>query len=643
MTLNKQIMLFISGLIFVLLMATFFLNVSNTKTFLQGQLVSHSEDSATTLGLSLSSIADLDNPASIEAMINAVFDRGQYALIAFDDMDGERVYARQNTSIPSEVPVWFSRWVSIDLPSARAMVQSGWMPMGELIVQAHSGYAYVELWGAVKRLFVLFVVASFLAVFLAFLMFKAMLKPLKRIEEQADAIVRKEFVYQENIPKTIEFQRVVLAMNDMVSKLKDIFERDAKVAEKLQRMAYQDSVTGLSNRQHFEMVFESYLAMNSDVDHGSMVIFRIDGMKELNDHFGYEVGNHFMSSFATGLVKDLASQDGLYARLNGLEMVAVIPNLTVEDIQTSAKGVMQQTDAILSAMNLPMDSVQVSTVVLGFKQGEKRGALLSKVELAMQELQAKAAERFIAIAAENLVSFTDLVWENLLEDAFEHQRFLLYKQASFGQDEQIHDTELFIKMRDKEGVIRSAAYFMPAVAKAGLLLDLDLVVIDLALKHQQQTSADRLLAINLSHKSLVDSTLFARLLSALESMRGKNLAFEFSDAWVSSDLALTMPILQKIKAMGFEVGIDQFGSQFNNMQYLLDVRPNYIKLDAAFSQRIVSDEQTQSYVTSLCELAGSLDIPVIGMAIETQQQLDSFKTMGVKYFQGYLFGTPSPL
>jgi diguanylate cyclase (GGDEF)-like protein len=643
MTLNKQIMLFISGLIFVLLMATFFLNVSNTKTFLQGQLVSHSEDSATTLGLSLSSIADLDNPASIEAMINAVFDRGQYALIAFDDMDGERVYARQNTSIPSEVPVWFSRWVSIDLPSARAMVQSGWMPMGELIVQAHSGYAYVELWGAVKRLFVLFVVASFLAVFLAFLMFKAMLKPLKRIEEQADAIVRKEFVYQENIPKTIEFQRVVLAMNDMVSKLKDIFERDAKVAEKLQRMAYQDSVTGLSNRQHFEMVFESYLAMNSDVDHGSMVIFRIDGMKELNDHFGYEVGNHFMSSFATGLVKDLASQDGLYARLNGLEMVAVIPNLTVEDIQTSAKGVMQQTDAILSAMNLPMDSVQVSTVVLGFKQGEKRGALLSKVELAMQELQAKAAERFIAIAAENLVSFTDLVWENLLEDAFEHQRFLLYKQASFGQDEQIHDTELFIKMRDKEGVIRSAAYFMPAVAKAGLLLDLDLVVIDLALKHQQQTSADRLLAINLSHKSLVDSTLFARLLSALESMRGKNLAFEFSDAWVSSDLALTMPILQKVKAMGFEVGIDQFGSQFNNMQYLLDVRPNYIKLDAAFSQRIVSDEQTQSYVTSLCELAGSLDIPVIGMAIETQQQLDSFKTMGVKYFQGYLFGTPSPL
>jgi len=79
------------------------------------------------------------------------------------------------------------------------------------------------------------------------------------------------------------------------------------------------------------------------------------------------------------------------------------------------------------------------------------------------------------------------------------------------------------------------------------------------------------------------------------------------------------------------------------VRYLQDLRPDYIKLDAAFSKAIENDEQTRSYVSSLCELADSLDIDVIAMAVENEEQLKAFNELGVKYSQGYFYGATSAL
>jgi EAL domain-containing protein (putative c-di-GMP-specific phosphodiesterase class I) len=79
------------------------------------------------------------------------------------------------------------------------------------------------------------------------------------------------------------------------------------------------------------------------------------------------------------------------------------------------------------------------------------------------------------------------------------------------------------------------------------------------------------------------------------------------------------------------------------MRYLQNLRPDYVKLDGSFSKAIESDENTCSYVSSLCELAKSLDIKVIAMAVENEAQQKAFTELGVDYFQGYLYGAPSPL
>ena len=78
MSLNKQMIMFVVSVLIMVLIGTFYLNFSQTKSYLENQLESHAQDTATSLGLSLSSVADPEDPSSMETMINAVFDRGSY-------------------------------------------------------------------------------------------------------------------------------------------------------------------------------------------------------------------------------------------------------------------------------------------------------------------------------------------------------------------------------------------------------------------------------------------------------------------------------------------------------------------------------------------------------------------------------------
>ncbi len=643
MTFNRQILLFISGLVLVLFIGTFWLNLSGTKTFLQNQLASHAEDASASLGLSLSSVADLDDPASIEAMIDAMFDRGHYRLIELNDIDGELVYQRTNLQLSAEVPAIFVSFFSIESPSAKALVQSGWMPIGNLTVQSNAGYAYFELWQVAKTLASWFSLAVFLALTTAFLMVKTLLQPLKKIEVQANAIVKKQYVYQDDIPSTLEFKTVVLAMNKMVAQLKDVFDREAKVADKLKRMTYQDSVTGLSNRHHFDMMLEAQLMTSEDANQGSLVMLRVEGLKELNDQYGYQLGDTFIRDLANKLVKTVSIEEGVYARLSGLELIAVLPLVAVHELKTAAQELVDAVAPLLQNLNVQDSSVQLSVIMTDYVSGDKRGSLLGRLGFGVKQLEELPEQRIIVLSENEVEAIKDDTWRELIDYAFQKDAFKLYRQASQDTKGQIHDTEVFVRMIDQDGSLRSAAYFMPTIERFDRLLELDIVVIRLALAYQEPLVDKPLLAINLSPSLLTDAYSLNRLLEELRSAKGANLAFEFSDLWAVKDVNHSLSVLDQFRTLGFKVGIDNFGSRFTEMKYLQEIRPDYIKLDGAFSRRIESDEQTRSYVNSVCELAKALDVPVIAMAIENELQLDAFKQVGINYFQGYLFGTPSPL
>lgn len=647
MSLSKQMILFITGMLMILLVGTFILNFNNTRSFLEHQLVSHSQDTATSLGLSLSSVANGDDTSSMETMINAVFDRGYYSVIALYDMDGKIIYKRANTDKIEGIPNWFIHLIRIHAPSAEALVQTGWFPVGKLKVESHPGYAYIELWKTTLSLTIWFVLAAIVAILLAIYALKVMLNPLKKMEQQAEAIVKKEYLLQEDLPNTTEFKQVVSVMNTMVHKMKDVFDRDAKMSEKLQKIAYQDSVTGLSNRLHFEMNIDALIDPKSEEAlPGLMVLVRIQNLKEINDEFGYPIGDKFVKRLSEALRSHLNFKQTLSARLNGTELISVIPNSTSQTIVTAIESFLESLEPILSELNMANSYLNINVGIIHYEPGQTRGALLTDLDIAVSEA-AHHAKNSLHYAAAESEQTDEQVWHEIIESAIQQNRFLLFQQSAYSSDRHVHSCELLIRMKDQEGELQSAGFFMPTVIRLHRESEIDQLVIQLAKSHlasDQGSSINSKLSVNLSGATLDSLQEREKLLAQIADLNPKYFAFEIAESTVSGSSATQIwHFLKTLKKQGFSFGIDNFGSQFTKLSFLQDLRPDFIKLDMSFTNVIEKDEQTRSYVSSVVEMCKSLDVLVIAMAIENEAQRKAFESLGVETYQGYLYGAPKPL
>lgn len=640
MSLNKQMIIFVVSILLLILIGTFGLNFYQTKSYLENQLESHAQDTATSLGLSLSSVADPEEPSSMETMVNAVFDRGSYAHIALINTEGKPIYFRANSEEIAGVPEWFINIVSIQAPSAESLIQTGWIPIGKLRIKSNPELAYVKLWENTIAISIWFLIATLITIIIAYFAIKIMLSPLKKMELQAEAIVKKEYLLQEDLPSTTEFKRVVSAMNTMVRKLKSVFDRDAKMAEKLQKMAYQDKVTGLSNRTHFEMNIAPMLDEKLDASAGVMSLIRIHNLKDLNDKYGYLIGDEFIQLLAKNLKKAIPTREDLTARLNGTELITVAPTTNCQAFIIAMNTLYKDIGKIHQQLNTDESLLKISIGIIDYQPSEKRQELLARLDYAIDKAQEANCPHYESI---HNSEHSDDVWMQTLDKAMKENRFLLFQQSAYTDNNAPHSKELFIRLKDADDNIQSAGYFMPAVQHLKREGEIDQLVIEMAIKYLATmpiTSKTRL-AINLT--TFEDNTCMTSIEKYLQSIDSSQLSFETTEKLIIQNEQSAQKLITQLKSLKIKFGIDNFGSHFSNMAYLQTLRPDYIKLDAGFSQTIESDEQTTSYVSSLIDMCDSLDIEVIAMAVETKQQQQAFSKLGVKFYQGYLFNAPKQL
>ncbi|HQI25526.1 MAG TPA: LapD/MoxY N-terminal periplasmic domain-containing protein, partial [Smithella sp.] len=259
MTLYRQLIIFTLCLFFVLFTGSWLAKFESTRSFLISQLESHAQDTATSLGLSITtSVVDKDMP-TIESMINAVFDRGYYESIRLTDNENRTTLTRKLKITIENVPQWFIAMVPLKTPEATANLMAGWRQVGAIHVKSHPGYAYNTLWEDVLRMTLWFIACGILVLFGGALGLRVLLKPLTRVEEQANALCRKEYEIQGRLPWTKELRSVVQAMNRMTLKVREMFEEQVATAESLRERAYSDPISGLGNRRYFDGQVNAYL------------------------------------------------------------------------------------------------------------------------------------------------------------------------------------------------------------------------------------------------------------------------------------------------------------------------------------------------------------------------------------------------
>jgi len=650
MTLYRQLLVLIIVLFLVLFASSWIAKLQSTRIFMEDQLESHAQDTATSLGLSISPYVSEDDRATVETMISVVFDRGYYSRIVLEDLDGKAIIERNLDVVISDVPAWFINLIELKTPEARTLVSSGWRQMGTLTVKSHPGYAYKALWKATSDMGKAYGITGLLALILGAGGLRLLLRPLQRIEEQAENLSRRQYTFQEQMPRTRELRSVVVAMNSMTSKVKEMFDEQAGVADRLRKNAYSDELTGLGNRRYLQGQVTALADEGSDLAAGALLLIQACDLQEINREKGFQYGDQFLRSIAEKLRETTGHlHRAALARLSGGTFAILLTDVSHDESKNIAKTLADDLASLAEeGEGLAGNIGHVGGV--SFVKATSFGQLLAEADRSLTLAQADGPNRWRldALTAETAkMPHGQMEWKRMLDEVLAERAITLFRQSVFAASaaERILHVELFSKILLSDGQFMSAGVFIPLAVKSHSIAAVDQMVLEKALEVDWRGLGVEEAAINISSASFREPSFRGWVLNWLGRLKSDDLriVFEFSEFAAMRDLATIQTFAAEVKKRGHTIAFDHFGQSFANFGYLKSLQPRYVKIDKGFTDELRNMESDSSFfIGSLTGVAHSLDILVVAEGVENKEQAEMLRALNVDGLQGFMLDQPRP-
>jgi len=180
----------------------------------------------------------------------------------------------------------------------------------------------------------------------------------------------------------------------------------------------------------------------------------------------------------------------------------------------------------------------------------------------------------------------------------------------------------------------------------GIIEQLDLAVITRSVETMRNPALDRRVgfAVNVSGNSLDNGVFVNCLLELLDENRAfaKRIAIEVTESARLKNLPEANKVIQEIRKRGFQVGLDDFGAGSASFQYLQALSVDFVKIDGAYVHRLGKSQKDEAMIRGIVRICTDLGITTIGEMIETREQADALRRIGVQLGQGWYFGRPTP-
>lgn len=633
MSLFKQISLIMSLFLLLVLTSVMTYNFQSAKTYAQEEMSNSAQNTATYLSLSLATAQG--NKSQMSTMINAIFDSGYFQQITLNDTQGELIYQRVKEEEVSEVPTWFRSLYDFNVPVASATVSAGWNPIGVVKVFPVEQNAHLKLYKNFFTLlqgFILFAVITFT---LLYFILNLVLRSLKKMQEQAEAVSNNNFIINEEIPSTMEFKEVTLAMNKMVTKVKNIFDREAASVKDYHKLLYIDKLTGLGNRSYFELKLGEFISSQEEDSNGFILTVLLDGISQANKAIGHEKVDSLIKELSTSIHNIIKKhKDVVISKIDGTKISIIFPNKQEEDIENISESILSKSIMLLEKQNIDNYECSIKILVINYGVQDSVISLLDTIEKTFPQVQ---KNMILHLSTEN--NDDVLLEKSLIENAIKENAISLALQDVFDTNKDIFHSEAYIRLFDEQKNIYEAGNFIPIVHKMHLDKKLDQNVINYALK--EHILQDRNIALNISSRFIQDKQMHQWLKERLAGISDNRvISFEISNHNLLQILNDGYEFSFMVHEAGHVFGIDRFSIENGtNLNYLQMLKPKYLKIDSTYLYDMLKGKAGQTN-HALQILIESLDINIIATNIEDEKMKKSLEEIGIKYFQGSLLAKP---
>jgi len=496
MTLFKQVALVVSLVFMLIVVTTTVGDFRRSSSFFEGQMQSTAQDMTTTLGIAMSNSSSDADLVAYETLFNAVFDSGYYSSIELVSPDGKMLLKKVRLLEIQGVPNWFISLVPIWPATGETQVMQGWVPLGTLRLTLHPGYVYHSLYQNITATLLWFAMLFSFGMTVLWLLLHHLLKPLKQVKQQADAIHQNKFVLQPSLPRTVELRSVVVAMNRMVEKVHGVFDDQEATLARYQKLLYEDSLTGMGNRKFF-MTELKRTQSEEALSYENMVVIKILHLEQVYESFGYKKSEAVVKALANILKEDADNHAGEQcARLADDDFALLVPageQSIVEHVEDIFMRFKENADVAEI-----QDAVSLTSGISSVHDGNSMGEILAESDFALiQAIESGPYSIKEKKSTDIVLPQGKLQWRSWLERCISEDKLFLVRQKVLDPDGLPIHQEIFVRLKNDNGDTVPAGMFIPMANALNLGEEIDRTVFKLV-KDLSTKQSDIPLAINLS-------------------------------------------------------------------------------------------------------------------------------------------------
>ena len=430
--------------------------------------------------------------------------------------------------------------------------------------------------------------------------------------------------------------------------------RNAAASERIERLAYFDTLTGLPNRQRCIDVAERLFAEAAIAEQQVAVIYvDLNSFKRVNDTFGHTVGDAVLKSVAVRLKRAVvpfqsANHTVSVARFGGDEFVVL-----VSDAQALAPEI---AGACAAALNDPITreglefySAPSIGIAVYPDHGSDVATVLKHADTAMYQAKAGASGSIVmytpALSA-RLRDWLDL--EGRLRRAVQEDKLELHYQPKFRlSDHRLMGAEALLRWCDAEHGEIPPTRFIEIAEDSGLIIELGAWVIRAVcrqLRAWQDSGHSIPVAINVSGKELLhgDPAWTLEAQAAAAGIPVSLIEVEMTESVLVKDSARVRAALERLRQLGCRIALDDFGTGYSSLAYITRFPPDRIKIDKAFVHNLDRSASDSAIANAILSLGESLNVVVTAEGVERPGQVDWLRKRGCHEAQGFLLSKPLP-
>jgi len=362
----------------------------------------------------------------------------------------------------------------------------------------------------------------------------------------------------------------------------------------------------------------------------------IDFFKRINDIYGQANGDRVLNSVIKKIYSFLKKND-IFIQYGGEEFLLLISkqDIEVDEFKTRIENIRQMVEDL--NIKIKKDTINMTISIGAFIQTNRASSLQDAIQKADSALYDSKHN------GRNIITYFDisdkiLIYREKLKDMIESDKLICFYQPIINlKTGEVHHYEALLRIEDGDNIL-SPNQILPDLENSYFYSRISMKVIEYNIDKLSKNNKIKV-SLNLSSDDLINEAILSLLRK--NSFLSNRILIEILEIKDADYIKLESSI-QKLKLLGYQFCIDDYGSGYSNLNHLLNLSIDYLKIDGTIIKNIDKDKKAYTLISSLNIFCQNNGIKVVAEFVENKKILDVLMDLGIEYGQGYYFDRAKP-